>query len=91
MSTFILIFVFMLVTVVLYILHFIVLLFAAVTSLHKNMVSVHFILVFLLLLRGDSTEASSAEVSDCFKVNKVTLATIIANECDLKPEVCVIG
>ena len=70
---------------------FIVLLFATVTSQHKNMVSVHFILVFLPLLRGDSTEASSAEVSDCFKVDIVTFATIIANECDLKPEVCVLG
>ena len=45
-------------------------------SAAKNMV--YSIFVFLLLLRGDSTAASSAEVSDCFKVNIVTLATIIA-------------
>ena len=39
------------------------LLFAAVTSLHKTMVSVHFICVFLIYLCGDSTADSSAEVS----------------------------
>ena len=57
---------------------FIVLLFATVTSQHKNMVSVNSVFVFLLLLHGDSTAASSAEVSDCFKVHIVTFATIIA-------------
>ena len=55
------------------------------------MVSVNSVFVFLLLLHGDSTAASSAEVSDCFKVDIVTFATINANECDLKPEVCVLG
>ena len=66
---------------------FIVLLFATVTSQHKNMVSVPFILVFLPLLRGDSTEASSAEVSDCFKVDSDVYYN--NRESDLKPEVCV--
>ena len=55
------------------------------------MVSVNSVFVFLLLLHCDSTAASSAEVSDCFKVDVVTFATNIANECDLKPEVCVLG
>ena len=68
---------------------FIVMLFATVTSQHKNMVSVNFIFVFLLLLHGDSTAASSAEVSDCFKVDIVTFATIIAKVAsNLK---CVLG
>ena len=68
---------------------FIVLLFATVTSQHKNMVSVNSVFVFLLLLHGDSTAASSAEVSDCFKVDIVTFATIIAKvTSNLK---CVLG